>query len=220
MKDKPVEWIFTEVYKKNEWGGKPGTFYSGDGTHDSQVRQYIQTVREFISTHQIASVLEIGCGDFTVSKEILEGLPVTYRGCDVVEEMIQHHRRMYGSSQIQFEKLNAIEQPLPEADLLLIRQVLQHLSNAHISCILRKAKEFRYVIISEHLPVNDHVVPNVDKITGPHIRMKMNSGVFVDQAPFRFGNPTILLEYRKDDLVSGKLMPAVIRTTLIENPPA
>ena len=29
-----TEQVFTDVYLKNRWGGRPGEFFSGDGSHE------------------------------------------------------------------------------------------------------------------------------------------------------------------------------------------
>ena len=66
LKKKSVQEIFTDIYKNNTWGGAPGTFYSGDGTHSSNAKIYIDNISDFIKKHHIRSVLDIGCGDFRI----------------------------------------------------------------------------------------------------------------------------------------------------------
>ncbi|MDZ4716141.1 MAG: class I SAM-dependent methyltransferase [Cytophagales bacterium] len=218
LQKKRVEDIFSGIYKRNEWGGVPGTFYSGDGTHHPDTQQYIEQVRKFITAHSINDILEIGCGDFYVSSQVVKGLDVAYTGGDVVDELITHHQKNFQTDKIKFKKINAIEDALPVADLIIIRQVLQHLSNEHIQKILSKMPVYRYALITEHIPVSPPVHFNLDKITGPHIRMKFNSGVFIDQHPFLVPNTRILFEYPHDDIIKGRRVPAVLRTYLVEQP--
>ena len=217
LQKKKVEDIFSEIYSKNTWGGKPGEFYSGSGTHNPDVQRYIDTVRAFIKEKNIRSVLEIGCGDFHISSQIIEGLNVTYTGTDVVEEMMKHHQGKFGRAGISFRYLNAIDDQLPPSDMVIIRQVLQHLGNAQISNILDKIQSFRYALITEHLPASEKPDYNVDKIPGPHIRMKFNSGVFIDKPPFNVRNTSVLLEYQHDDVIQKRIVPAVMRTYLVES---
>lgn len=216
LKNKPVKDIFTDIYQHNVWGGEKGQFYSGDGTASAGSSAYIEKVRAFIRENQIQSITEIGCGDFSVTGKILENSVVRYTGVDIVEPLIAHHQQAYGTSRITFEQCNAIEDELPHADLVIIRQVLQHLSNDHISSILRKLTPFRFALITEHVPLTPEE-PNLDKITGPHIRMKLRSGVFIDQPPFSLRDTSVWYEYRHDDPVKGQLVPAVIRTWLVRN---
>ena len=58
---------------------------------------------------------------------------------------------------------------LPSGDCALLRQVLQHLSNAEVQNILRKITGFKYIILTEHLP-NGDFIPNKDVISGQGIR--------------------------------------------------
>ena len=140
-----------------------------------------------------------------------------YTGADLVEDMLAHHREKYGNEKTRFVVLNAIKDELPQAELVTIRQVLQHLSNAQIQEILNKLSAFKYVIITEHMLTSDNVVPNLDKIPGPHIRTRVLSSVFIDKPPFNVKNPKVLFEYAEDEKVKSVLHPAVIRTYLIAN---
>jgi SAM-dependent methyltransferase len=217
LKSKPLEAIFTEIYEKNVWGGKPGTFYSGTGTENQNTKIYIAELVRLIKQKGIQSILDIGCGDFSIMKQVIEKTNVSYHGVDLVPSLIADLRSKYENDRVRFSLLNAVTAPLPTADLITIRQVLQHLSNEQIQSILDKACAFKYVLVSEHVPIGESVDPNLDKIPGPHIRMRVNSGVFIDQAPFSIKNAKPLFEYREDDPVKGKLVAAVIRSYLIEN---
>jgi SAM-dependent methyltransferase len=217
LKKKKVEEIFSDIYKNNEWGGTPGTFYSGDGTHNPDTSVYVDNVAAFINENKVRSILDIGCGDFQVMSKVLEKVDVNYTGGDVVKEMIEHHNQHYANGKTKFITLNAINDELPNAELVTIRQVLQHLSNEQILKILNKLSKFKYVLISEHMLLGDHVIPNLDKIPGPHIRTRVFSSVVIDAPPFNVKNAKALFEYRCDEKIKSRLYPAVIRTYLITN---
>lgn len=217
LKKKPLEDIFSHIYQHNQWGGKPGTFYSGDGTHFPAAVTYIENVAQFINDHNIKSVLDIGCGDFTIMQKVLEKADVHYTGGDVVPALITHHQQKYGNKKTSFITLNAVDDELPDADLVTIRQVIQHLSNAQIQKILTKLSKFKYVLITEHMLLGDFVIPNLDKIPGPHIRTRVFSSVFIDAPPFSISNAKVLFESRLDEKVKSKVYPAVLRTYLITN---
>ncbi len=217
LKNKPVEEIFTDIYKNNAWGGKPGEFYSGDGTYSPNVASYINVVEEFIRKNDVRSVLDIGCGDFRVMSQVVDKVDVMYTGADVVDDLIRRNQQEFGRPKTKFVKLNAIDDELPDADLITIRQVLQHLSNDQILKILTKLAKFKYVLITEHVLIGDDVVPNYDKIPGPHIRSRSLSGVYIDLPPFNVPDVKVVVEVREDEPIKGKLHPAVLRTYLIEN---
>jgi hypothetical protein len=149
--------------------------------------------------------------------QVTDKVNVMYTGADVVDGLIQWNQKQFGNSKTKFVKLNAIDDELPDADLITIRQVLQHLSNDQILKILPKLSKFKYVLITEHILIGDDVVPNYDKIPGPHIRSRSLSGVYIDLPPFNVQNAKVVLEFREDEPIKGKLHPAVIRTYLIEN---
>ena len=91
----------------------------------------------------------------------------------------------FGSENRNFRQANIVEDELPEGDLCLIRQVLQHLSNAEIKQILENCKNFKYLIITEHYPnPNVELVPNLDIPHGPDMRLHYDSAVVLDKPPF------------------------------------
>ena len=62
--------------------------------------------------------------------------------------------------------------------------MLQHLSNADIEKVLKKCRKYAHVIITEHQPVGDNIIPNVDQKIHAGIRLGANSGVYLDKPPF------------------------------------
>ena len=74
---------------------------------------------------------------------------------------------------------------LPNADCVIIRQVLQHLSNTEIINVVSKLQKFKYIILTEHLPTGNFTA-NKDIISGQGIRLKKKSGVNLLLQPFNF----------------------------------
>ena len=219
-KGKSAENIFTEIYTKEYWGkAKDGKkYYSGKGTSDTNTNMYFDFLIHFIKENNIKTIFEIGCGDFTIMKKVLEKSNTNYMGADIVKNLVIDLNQKYQKEKIQFISMDAINDELPNADLCVIRQVLQHLNNHQISLILKKIKNFKYVIITEHLPLNP-VVKNGDKNMGGYIRLqnKRTSGVYLAENPFNLTTKTVL-SYRSDDLnFEGKVIPAIMKTSLIEN---
>jgi hypothetical protein len=203
-----VEQTFETVYKRNFWGGNAGEFYSGTGSDPEVAAPYCQMVREFIRSHNIRSIVDVGCGDFRVSRNLL--VPGTsYLGVDVVPQLIERNNREFGTRDISFRVMNAVAQPLPGADLCLIRQVLQHLSNQQIRDIIGNCRGFRYLLVSDHLISNGLAHINTDKPHGPD---KRAAGILLDQPPFNYKTTTLLnVPVARNE---------VIRTVLIEQQPA
>lgn len=177
--------IFSDVYETAQWGGKRGEFCSGRGSDPSVTAAYCSAIRQFIAEHGVGSVVDLGCGDFEVGK-LIQCPGVVYTGVDVVPALVERNRRLYGSASVRFECLDIVAEALPSAELCLIRQVFQHLSNQQIAAVLAKLSQFSHVIVTEHYPANPEAcVPNVDKTPGPDTRVFDGSGVFLDKPPFR-----------------------------------
>jgi SAM-dependent methyltransferase len=202
---------FETIYRDHKWGGEED-FCSGSGSKGNVIKEYIGFIKGFIQTKGLRRIIDLGCGDFRVGRALLEGSDMHYIGINIVEALIHRNIREFAGSNVQFLSLDIIEDPLPEADLCLIRQVLQHLDNSEIARVLSKLGQYPYIIITEHIPVDGRIVPNRDKVHGPDVRLYLNSGVFVEKPPFNLP-VTTLFEVRQP--FNGRT--AVIRSSLIDN---
>lgn len=219
-KNRSAEAIFTEIYKKGYWGKVDDSkYFSGTGTHDKSTSEYIKILVELIEKNQIKSVFEIGCGDFSIMDQVLHQADVEYIGTDIVADLISHLQECHGNEKTNFLHFDAISsENYPDADLCVIRQVLQHLGNVQIQQLLEKTKRFKYVFITEHVPVKPEEI-NGDKSLSGYIRLQNDkpSGVFLDKAPFNFKCKTIL-SYAKDDADGeGNIIPALMVSSLLAN---
>lgn len=183
---RPPTEIFSEIYRNNWWGGRPGELYSGNGSGPEASAAFVQVVGDYIDAHDVRSVVDLGCGDFRVGSQLLRpGL--SYTGVDVVPALIENHRREFARPGVQFAAVDIVDDELPDGELYLLRQVLQHLSNAQIGRVLAKLRDKPHVIISEHHPAPRRLKrPNLDKPPGRGIRVPYRSGVYPDRAPFAF----------------------------------
>lgn len=205
--------VFDEIYRKKLWGnGTDGELYSGSGSRGAAARQYVDAVTTFINDHAVDSILDIGCGDFYIGKAIIErlGQRVNYTGMDVSPYVIAYNREHYSIPNVSFVCLDAAKDELPCADICLVRQVFQHLSNQQISAILRKLICFKWVLITEHYPDDDRLlIENLDKPHGEDTRLRENSAVYIDRPPFNLKDVKTLFEVRAD------IVPGVLRTLLV-----
>ncbi|CAN5478204.1 class I SAM-dependent methyltransferase [soil metagenome] len=191
---KSVAETFGEIYEKNVWGGKAGEFYSGDGSTGENAAKYAETVKNFIAENDIKKVVDLGSGDFRVASKFVSD-DFHYTGCDVVPSLVEHLNEKYGNEKIEFRYVNIVEDELPDGDLCLIRQVLQHLSNAEIAKVLQNTTKYKYLIVTEHYPHPQmEVSPNLDIPHGPDMRVRFNSAVVLDKLPFNLQNIAVLLD--------------------------
>lgn len=182
----PTKDVMEQVYDMKLWGGNDCDFYSGDGSHHPEiVDPYIEDLTVFLTSFEIPlTVCDLGCGDFHVGKELVKHTK-NYIAVDIVKDLIDRNRRKFIATNLEFQCLDIAIDNLPSGDCALLRQVLQHLSNAEIQKIVERLSSFKYVILTEHLP-NGDFEPNKDIISGQGIRLKKQSGLNLLAAPFIF----------------------------------
>jgi len=173
-----VSEAFERIYSNKEWGDG-----SGSGSSGPAAEKYVDDVTAFIKAHGIRSVVDLGCGDFQVGQQVWLRGNVSYVGVDIVQSLIECHSKRHGKSGISFVCANILTDPLPDADLCLVRQVFQHLSNAQIEIALRNLSKYPLVLVSEHVPKKAGVI-NRDKPHGPDVRVYWGSGVYLEHPPF------------------------------------
>jgi len=182
-KDLSIAETFQRIYSTKSWGDQGMPFSSGAGSRGPVAERYSGFVIQFIRDYQVQSMVDLGCGDYAVGSRIVAATGVRYTGIDVVPDLIEHHRRTVTDARVQFQQADISSDPLPPADLCLVRQVLQHLSNDEIRKVLANLRGYSYVLISEDVPVRPRSF-NRDKPHGPDIRGYAGSGVWVDRPPF------------------------------------
>lgn len=180
----PTKKAMQQVYQERLWGSGASEFYSGEGSHLPEiVEPYVKTVIDFLSQfNKNISVCDLGCGDFNIGKELVS-YTEKYIALDIVPELILRNQNLFQIPNLEFHCLDIAKDDLPIADCAIIRQVLQHLSNAEVLQITRKLKLYKYIIVTEHLP-SDEFIANVDIISGQGTRLKKKSGIQLLQPPF------------------------------------
>ncbi len=185
---KPPAEIFEAVYRERVWGGSErNDFYSGEGSHDpSVVAPYVAAVTEFLrSLPAPPRAVDLGCGDFNVGSQLRPHCS-EYVACDIVPSLIERNRRVFADRRVEFRALDMSAEPLPAGDVVFLRQVLQHMSNEQIARVLPKLAQYRWAVITEHVPSHSGFAPNFEKPPGPGIRVARGSGIVLSAPPFSF----------------------------------
>ena len=178
--------VFEKIYNENQWNKKSNVMNSGPGSHDHMlVDPYINFVRSFLKVKKNLKVIDLGCGDFNIGSKIFD-LSLSYIGIDIVQNLVEYNKKIYRDEKLNFQCLDFIEQEIPNGDCVILRQVLQHLDNKAILKILKKITNFKYLILTEHIPKGEFK-SNIDKPIGPTVRLHINnSGVDIESSPFNF----------------------------------
>ncbi len=125
---------FAEFGLKEKAAGRRDSA-SGPGSSSKASGAALKFLRRVIHEHNVASILDLGCGDWHWMREL--GLPrpsgdrvVRYEGWDASEEMVASLNGEFGSEFIAFKVRDITTEPLPNVDLIIARDVLFHIDIA------------------------------------------------------------------------------------------
>ncbi|WP_432830371.1 class I SAM-dependent methyltransferase [Dactylosporangium sp. CA-092794] len=125
----PDDDVFEFIYERNVWGS--GESASGLGSELAQTRVLRVALPELLHRLGATRLLDAPCGDFRWMRHVDLG-GIDYVGLDVVERMVATDQERFGAPGRRFVAGNVISEPLPEADVMLCRDCLVHLSYRQI----------------------------------------------------------------------------------------
>lgn len=138
---------FEKIYATNLW-----QYGSGEGSLPIHTKGYVRFIERFIRSRAITSVVDVGCGDWQFSRSI-DWHGANYRGFDVVRPVIEANVAKYANDSISFHLAPEEFADLPEADLLIAKDVLQHWSHQTIQTFLRVLPKYKYALITNSIDV-------------------------------------------------------------------
>lgn len=141
----PSAGAFARFYDGNsrEWG-----LTSGPGSNPYDTIEYRAFLEKFIKMNGVRSVVDFGCGDWQFSRFIDFG-SAQYLGLDVVEKLIEANTGRFASERVRFQLSPVDPASIPPGDLLIIKDVLQHLPNHQIMELQRVLfGRFRHVLLT------------------------------------------------------------------------
>ena len=113
-------------------------------------------------------------------------------GVPVPKGQVAYNEAHHARPGVRFMALDVTSDPLPEGDLVTVREVFQHLSNDRIEAALANLRRtFPRAIVTEMQPCRCDA-PNLDIVSGYRTRDGLGSGVYLDLPPFGL---TVLDEY-------------------------
>lgn len=143
---------FERAYKDAQWHNGSGSGSSPDNT--VQYRTFLAT---YMRQHDVTSVLDVGCGDWQFSRLI--EWPGPYLGIDLVPELIGYNHVAYGGPLRRFECADVFDLPPGGiADLILVKDLLQHWPDADIARLRGRLDGYR-ALITYDLGSGDDIAP-------------------------------------------------------------
>ena len=166
---------FNRIYAEGTWGKDvAGKGTSGTGSTLEITREYRVYVEDFMKKHNITSVVDAGCGDWSFSSAIDWG-DASYLGIDIASDVIAAVRNKHEKGRIKFQ-VGDITDELPAAELLISKDVLQHLSNELVHKFIRnnlRKGKYKWVILT-----NDRGSENRDVASGGYRAIDLAASPF------------------------------------------
>ena len=180
---------FNRIYAEGTWGKDvTGKGTSGSGSTLEITREYRSYVEDFMKKHAVTSVVDAGCGDWSFSRAMDWG-DASYLGVDIASDIVEADRKKYERDKVRFQ-VGDITEELPAADLLISKDVLQHLSNRLVQKFIEnnlKKGKYKWVILTNDRGTgNPDVRPgDTERLTSPPLRSRSEAS-----STFRSGSET------------------------------
>ena len=155
---------------------------SGGGSNLEQTKVIIDEIKIVVKEFKIEKFIDIPCGDFYWFKHVdLQG--AEYLGGDLLKELIDQNKK-YENEKRKFVTIDLINDPLPEGDVILIRDCFVHLSFELIEKVIANLKKssIKYVLTTT-FPKHE----NTDIETGGWRPINL------EKHPFNWGTPLKLI---------------------------
>jgi hypothetical protein len=149
---------FRRVYLSSHW---QGASRSGTGSSLQQTHVFAELLPALMTRHGVRRLLDLPCGDFTWMAHVELG-DISYVGADLVPDIVGANNDRFGAADRTFIELDLISSVLPEADLLLCRDCLVHLSLDDALSALRNIAgsgiEYLLTTTFPNEPANEEIV--------------------------------------------------------------
>ena len=171
---------FSAIYRNGVWLNKPNTTsLSGDGSEIRATESVRMQLPGLLESLACRTLLDIGCGDFNWMKEVQ--LKCSYIGVDIVDGVIRENSARYSSERRAFCTIDATREPLPQADTVLCREVLFHLSMEHIRCLVSNVRQSGASFL---IATTDNRAPlNAEIVSGDFVLLTLSKSPFFFPAP-------------------------------------
>lgn len=167
---------FSKIYEMNYW--RDGESASGTGSTISYTENIRATLPELFAKFEIGSVFDAPCGDFNWMKFVIDDHPVAYTGGDIVNAMIEDNRTKYQKDSVGFVHIDLTSGDFPDADLMICRDCLFHLSVEDTRTVLQNfcASNIAYLLTTTHLVADGFA--NADIQSGDFRRIDLFSAPY------------------------------------------
>lgn len=110
---------------------------SGEGSTLAETSALRRALPALIRDHGVGSILDLPCGDFNWLRHV-DLSHIDYLGGDIVPRIVERNSRLFSSESRRFQVMDATKDVPPQADLIICRDLLIHLSLEDMSRVLRR----------------------------------------------------------------------------------
>lgn len=148
--------VFSEIYQTNAWLDPESV--SGRGStlaRTNVIRSHLPMLLQELNAD---SLIDAACGDFNWMRYVDLG-SVKYVGVDIVPALIARNRQLYQTDQRTFAVQDITKDRLPNADVILCRDCLIHLSFKSTKAAISNFKKTSatYLLCTTHTTVTENI---------------------------------------------------------------
>jgi len=176
--------IFSKIYRDYYW--KSNESISGSGSDLIFLKNYSKNLEKFIKDFNIKSFFDVPCGDFIFMNEFLKKKNISYKGGDIVQELLENNKKKYPN--YKFIKFDLITDRTDEYfEAIHVKDCLFHFSLEDANKALKNISQFntKYTLITSHKSL---VLKNIDIETGKFRYLDL------EKHPFELPKPILRLK--------------------------
>jgi hypothetical protein len=147
--------FFSYIYERRIWGDVSP---SGESALPSSNQEYLDTLTDVIGySPGIRSVIDFGCGDYSLFFNYAWPTSIDYLGVDIVNEIIGDNLQLYTKPNVSFKPLPSWKDT-PKGDILLCKDVFQYWeADAVIEFCAELLPKYGQVLLAYDLPNPDYL---------------------------------------------------------------
>jgi len=144
--------VFSEIHRTNAWRDPESV--SGRGSTLARTTVITSQLPVLLQELNADSLIDAACGDFNWMRYVDLG-SIKYIGVDIVSALIARNRQLYQTDQRTFAVQDITKDRLPDADVILCRDCLIHLSFKSIKAAISNFKKTSaiYLLCTTHSTV-------------------------------------------------------------------
>ena len=193
---------FARIYELGVWRHRADQkSASGLGSELTATEAIRTSLPPLLKELGVSSLTDVGCGDWNWMSKV--ALPCDYLGLDIVETVIDNNKALFEGPGVNFQRFDAVAEPIPDCNAVLCREVIFHLSFSDGLTLIDNIKRHSKWLI---MTTDCTIWFNSNIPTGDFRMLNLQA------RPFQFPPPLYTLQ--DDDFVHGRVLGVWLTETL------